>query len=115
MFMRRRPLLRAAAIGGGAYVVGKRAGQRQADQQEAQASQSGAAQTSASQTGSSQHGGTSGQGGQGGQGQSRPTRAAPSAAAASIPDQLNRLSALHDQGALTDAEFASAKGKLLGT
>jgi hypothetical protein len=28
MFVRRRPLLRAAAVGGGAYVVGKRRGER---------------------------------------------------------------------------------------
>jgi membrane protease subunit (stomatin/prohibitin family) len=89
MFMRRRPLLRAAAIGGGAYVMGKRAGQR-ADQQQdgTQSQQSQQAQQEAP---------------------------APATAQASIPDQLNRLSALHDQGALTDAEFASAKAKLLGT
>jgi hypothetical protein len=116
MFMRRRPLLRAAAIGGGAYVVGKRAGQRQADQQEAQASQaSQASQSDAGQQDGSQYGQYGGTSGQHGQGQSQQARAAPSAAAASIPDQLNRLSALHDQGALTDAEFASAKAKLLGT
>ncbi|MGH3399243.1 MAG: SHOCT domain-containing protein [Streptosporangiaceae bacterium] len=99
MIMRRRPLLRAAAVGGSAYLVGKRAGQRNADQQE---------------TESAQAGGASGQGSQGGQAQ-QPAPAAASGAAASIPDQLNRLSALHDQGALTDAEFASAKSKLLGT
>jgi len=116
MFMRRRPLLRAAAIGGGAYVVGKRAGQRQADQQEAQASQaSQSSQSDAGQQDGSQVGQYGGTSGQHGQGQSQQARAAPSAAAASIPDQLNRLSALHDQGALTDAEFASAKAKLLGT
>ncbi len=101
MMMRRRPLLRAAAVGGSAYLVGKRAGQRNADQQE---------------TESAQAGGASGQGSEGGQAQ-QPAPEAPSASAAeaSIPDQLNRLSALHDQGALTDAEFASAKSKLLGT
>jgi hypothetical protein len=99
MIMRRRPLLRAAAVGGSAYLVGKRAGQRNADQQE---------------TESAQAGGASGQGSQGGQAQQAPPAAA-SGAAASIPDQLNRLSALHDQGSLTDAEFASAKSKLLGT
>ena len=96
MFMRRRPLLRAAAVGGSAYLVGKRAGQRNADQQE---------------TESAQAGGASGQGAKAQQ----PAPAAASGAATSIPDQLNRLSALHDQGALTDAEFASAKSKLLGT
>jgi membrane protease subunit (stomatin/prohibitin family) len=96
MFMRRRPLLRAAAIGGGAYVVGKRAGER-ADQQNE--GQQGSSQQDSSQQ-------------QARQAQAAPAPAAP---AASIPDQLNRLSALHDQGALTDAEFASAKSKLLGT
>ena len=111
MMMRRRPLLRAAAVGGSAYLVGKRAGQRQADQPEdGSGNQSGGSQSSGSQSGGGHYGGTSSQGGQAG-----PAQAAPSAAAASIPDQLNRLSALHDQGSLTDAEFASAKSKLLGT
>jgi hypothetical protein len=32
----------------------------------------------------------------------------------SIPDQLTQLSRLHEQGALNDAEFASAKARLLG-
>ena len=30
-------------------------------------------------------------------------------------DQLNQLATLHEQGVLTDAEFAAAKAKLLGT
>ena len=30
-------------------------------------------------------------------------------------DQLQQLSTLHDQGALTDEEFAAAKAKVLGT
>ena len=30
-------------------------------------------------------------------------------------DQLSKLTALHEQGALTDAEFSAAKAKLLGT
>ena len=29
-------------------------------------------------------------------------------------DQLNQLTSLHEQGALTDAEFTAAKAKLLG-
>jgi hypothetical protein len=33
----------------------------------------------------------------------------------SIPDQLTQLSKLHDQGALSDAEFASAKARLIGS
>ncbi len=30
-------------------------------------------------------------------------------------DQLNQLTALHQQGALTDEEFAAAKAKALGS
>ena len=30
-------------------------------------------------------------------------------------DQLNQLAALHQQGVLSDEEFAAAKAKLLGT
>ena len=37
------------------------------------------------------------------------------AAAPSMYDQLEQLSALHDQGALTDDEFSAAKAKILGT
>jgi hypothetical protein len=29
-------------------------------------------------------------------------------------DQLNQLDAMHQQGALSDSEFAAAKAKLLG-
>ena len=31
-----------------------------------------------------------------------------------MPDQLSQLTALHEQGALTGAEFSTAKAKLLG-
>ena len=106
MMMRRRPLLRAAAVGGSAYLVGKRAGQRNADQPEDRVGVPGRRQPVQRQP--VQRDRRQG-------GQAEPAQAAPSAAAASIPDQLNRLSALHDQGSLTDAEFASAKSKLLGT
>jgi hypothetical protein len=43
-----------------------------------------------------------------------PAQDAP-AAAPSMPDQLKQLAALHEQGALTDDEFATAKARLLGT
>jgi len=68
MFARRRPLLRAAAIGGGAYIAGKRRAERSA---------AGAPQ--------------------------------------SVSDQLTQLDSLHAQGALTDAEFAAAKSRLLAS
>jgi 3-oxoacyl-ACP reductase-like protein len=46
-----------------------------------------------------------------------PAPAATPAPAASSPmvDQLNQLAALHQQGVLTDDEFAAAKAKLIGT
>ncbi len=32
-----------------------------------------------------------------------------------MTDQLSRLASLHQQGSLSDSEFAAAKAKLLGT
>jgi hypothetical protein len=88
MFVRRRPLLRAAAVGGGAYMAGKARQRPQMDRQETRASQ--------------------------GTAQEAPATAADQPAGGSVPDQLAQLSALHEQGALSDAEFAAAKSKLLG-
>ena len=39
---------------------------------------------------------------------------AQASAGPSTLDQLNQLTAMHGQGALTDTEFAAAKAKLLG-
>jgi hypothetical protein len=83
--MRRRPLLRAAVVGGGAYAMGKRSAERSAQQDLADEQQAPAPDPSAG------------------------------AAEPSMADQLNQLNALHEQGALTDAEFGAAKAKLLGT
>ncbi|HUC56787.1 MAG TPA: SHOCT domain-containing protein [Streptosporangiaceae bacterium] len=83
MFVRRRPLLRAAVVGGGAYVVGKRRGEQSAMDQDEQHGQ----QTQPEE--------------QGGQ--------------PSVSDQLAQLSSLHAQGSLSDAEFAAAKARLLGS
>jgi hypothetical protein len=104
-FRRRRPLLRAAVIGGGAYAVGRSSGNRSAQQaQQAQQPQ----QTQQPQQDSSQ--------GQAAQAPQVPKQAPPPASAAgdSMLDQLSRLTALHDQGSLTDGEFSAAKAKLLG-
>jgi hypothetical protein len=94
-FARRRPLLRAAVIGGGAYAVGRSSANRaaQQDQQGQQAQQEQAQQAQV------------------------PQQAPPPdpAAGDSMLDQLSKLTALHEQGALTDAEFSAAKAKLLGT
>ena len=83
--VRRRPLLRTAAIGGAGYMAG-RAAARSYDDQTAQAPPPPA-----------------------------PPAASPDASrGASAADQLSQLSTLHQQGALTDEEFAAAKAKILG-
>jgi Short C-terminal domain len=91
MFMRRRPLLRAAAIGGGAYAMGSRhrAGQeREADQ--------------AQQINELQN-------------QAAAPAAAPASAGISSDavQKLQQLAKLHEQGVLTDDEFTSQKERLL--
>ncbi|HEU5419815.1 MAG TPA: SHOCT domain-containing protein [Streptosporangiaceae bacterium] len=99
--MRRRPLLRAAAVGGAAYMAGKSRAQHQAEAGQAPAAPAQAAP--AGQPGSGSAPGAPGGGGPaGGPGQA-------------VTDQLSRLASLHQQGALTDTEFAAAKAKLLGT
>jgi hypothetical protein len=101
-FRRRRPLLRAAVIGGGAYAVGRSSGNRSAQQtQQAQQAQQ------PQQDGSPEQAAPAPQ---------VPKQAPPPAAAAgdSMLDQLSRLTALHEQGSLTDGEFSAAKAKLLG-
>lgn len=89
VFMRRRPLLRAAAVGG-AYAMGKRSAQRAAEQDQLAAQQDEPRQAPAP----------------------APSAAAPTP---SMLDQLNQLNRLHKQGALTDQEFRAAKAKLLAT
>ena len=99
MFMRRRPLMRAAVVGGGAYVAGRSMGR--AAEQRGQAEQdqderiSQLEQQQASRL------------------PVQPARAAPETSP--MIDQLNQLAALHQQGVLTDAEFAAAKAKLFGS
>jgi hypothetical protein len=86
---RRRPLLRAAMVGGTAYAVGKRA-QRGAEReatQEARISELEGEQPSAP--------------------------APPTGGPTDIAANLTQLKALMDQGALTPAEYETAKQKLL--
>lgn len=99
--MRRRPLLRAAAVGGGAYLAGKHVARRQADQQDLDADQDQRIDALEQQQ----------------QPQAAYPAPAPGtgpAAAPSMADQLNKLADLHSQGVLSDEEFAAAKAKLLG-
>lgn len=104
MMRRRRPLLRAAAVGGGAYMVGKHNANRQAEQAQYQQDQDDRISNLEAQQQQPSY-------------QQAPPAAQPPPAAAPSPmiDQLNQLAALHQQGVLSDDEFAAAKAKLLGT
>jgi len=88
IFMRRRPLARAAVIGGTAYVAGKagaKSGASQAQEQQMAAEQAA------------------------------PPPAAPASGGLSedAMEQLQKLAELHEQGILTDAEFEVQKQKIL--
>jgi hypothetical protein len=100
MIRRRRPLLRAAAIGGGAYAVGRRSGRQREEQANAEADQDQRISDLEQQQPAQQ----------------APPPPPPPAPAAqpSMLDQLNQLTDLHNQGALSDEEFTAAKAKLLG-
>ena len=125
---RRRPLLRAAAVGGTAYVAGKHMANKQADEAAYQADQDARisdleAQQSAQQQGYQQQGYQQPppqyqqpppQYQQPYQQQPPPPPPAPAASSPMI-DQLNQLADLHQQGVLTDEEFAAAKAKLFGS
>ena len=109
MFARRRPLLRAAAVGGTAYVAGRHMANKQAEQQYTDEDQE--ARLSALEQQQS-----SGYGQPPPPGYGQPPSAEPAPAAGpSIADQLNQLVELHKQGALTDEEFATAKASVLGS
>ena len=100
MFRRRRPLLRAAAVGGGAYMAGKHVANRQAEGAQMEADQD----DRISQLEQQQY-------------QAPPQVQQPPAAPQTSPmiDQLNQLADLHQKGVLTDDEFAAAKAKVFGT
>ena len=105
MFRRRRPLLRAAAVGGGAYLAGKH---------KARASDQQAADEAAQDDRISQLEQQQAPPPQAPPPQAPPPQAAP-AAGPSMADQLQQIAALHQQGMLTDEEFGVAKAKLLGS
>ena len=99
MFRRRRPLMRAGVVGGGAYVAGKRVARRSAEQGQQENEQDERLDNLEEQASASPD---------------PPAQDAP-AAGPSMPDQLNQLAALHEQGTLTDDEFTAAKARLLGS
>ena len=103
MYRRRRPLLRAAVVGGGAYVAGKKVAQRSAEQSAQESGQDDRISSLEQQQDGTQPAG-------GPQDEAAPAGQAD----ASLSEQLKQLSALHDSGALDDAEFSAAKQKLLG-
>jgi hypothetical protein len=103
--VRRRPLLRTAAIGGAGYMAGRAAARRSASYADAQADQDQRISDLEYQQQTQQPD-------QAQQSQSAPTQQGGGSA---VMDQLSQLSALHQQGALTDAEFAAAKAQILGT
>jgi hypothetical protein len=107
--MRRRPLLRAAAVGGTAYAVGRHSGRQREEAAQAEADQNQRlADLEQQQYQQQQYQQPPPQ-----YQQPPPQQAAP--AGPSMLDQLNQLTELHTQGALTDDEFAAAKAKLLGS
>ena len=106
MLRRRRPLLRAAAVGGTAYAVGRH-WSRQREEAGERGGRSGPA-----------HRGPRGAAA----GAPRPSTSSPRRSQQPPPRRRSRPCStsstssptLHQQGALTDEEFAAAKAKLLG-
>jgi hypothetical protein len=120
MMRRRRPLLRAAAVGGGAYLAGKHVANRQADAQAAEDEQNARLDSMEQQQQGYPPQGYPPQGAPpppGYGGYPPPTAPPPAepAAGPSMMDQLTQLADLHKQGVLSDDEFAAAKAKLLGS
>jgi hypothetical protein len=105
MMRRRRPLLRAAAVGGTAYAVGRHSGRQREEAANAEADQdqriADLEQQQQYQQPPPQY-------------QQPPPPPPPAPAQPSMLDQLNQLTELHQQGALSDEEFSAAKAKLLG-
>jgi len=99
MVVRRRPLLRTAVLGGGAYVAGKAAANRSNQRAQAEATQ----EERISNLEDAQR-----------QAQVPEPRAAQAPADTDVLGQLSQLVQMHDSGALTDEEFSAAKARLLG-
>src|SRR3954466_1474998 len=95
MFVRRRPLMRAAMVGGVAYHAGKR---RQEGQEADYDRDARIAELEAQQM----------------QQQAAPAPAAGSGGGDDMIAERQKLAQLKEQGILTDEEFAAQKQKLLG-
>jgi hypothetical protein len=115
---RRRPLMRAAVVGGGAYMAGKHVARKQEAEAQYAADQDARISDLEQQQAAQQPNDQQQDYQQPAQPQyQQPPPPPPPAAAPSSPmiDQLNQLAALHQQGVLTDDEFAAAKAKVFGT
>jgi hypothetical protein len=95
---RRRPLLRAAVVGGGAYMAGKSAANRSANRADQDARISDLEATQQQQQAP----------------QVPEPRGGQAPADSDVLGQLTKLVQMHDSGALTDEEFSAAKARLLG-
>jgi hypothetical protein len=104
--------MRAAVVGGGAYMAGKAVANRQADTAAAEADQDDRISNLEAQ----QYQQPPPQYQQAPpQYQQAPPPAAADSGTSSMIDQLNQLAALHQQGVLSDDEFTAAKAKLFGS
>ena len=112
---RRRPLMRAAVVGGGAYMAGKAHARNQAEQAQYQADQDARISDLEQQQAGQQQGYQQQDYQQQQYQPPPPPQAPPPAASSPMIDQLNQLATLHQQGVLTDDEFAAAKAKLFGS
>ena len=108
--IRRRPLMRAAVVGGGAYAAGRHMVRKSQEAQYAEDEQNQRIADLEAQQQQGQYQQPPPQ-----QQYQQPPPQAPPAQGPSMIDQLNQLNELRQQGALTDEEFAAAKAKLLGS
>ena len=98
-FVRRRPLARAAVIGGGAFVAGKHMQKKNQQYNEVEAEAQQAQQMSQQAMAAAQ---------------TAPAPAARGGLSDDSLDKLKQLASLRDSGALTDEEFEQEKKKILG-
>ena len=100
MPFRRRPVLRTAAIAGGAAYAGKKHGEKQAYEAQQEADQEARLQQLEAQQAQ----------------QAQPQAAAPAGESMDQKvEELKKLAELKDQGILTEEEFAAQKAKILGS
>ena len=99
MVRRRRPLMRAAMVGGAGYYAGKKVSEGRAETADREGDQEARLEALEQQQAAAP----------------APVAAAPAAPAEDDTiEQLKKYKELHDAGVLTDEEFAAAKQKVLG-